>query len=1073
MDKVLEKDVVKKLPEPNAAQKKCIYDTKTGKYLVIAGPGTGKTFTVTRKIKYMIENEGIVPEKILCLTFSNTAAREMKTKIGENYDVNVFTYHEFCLNIMEEFADMFDIDNTKIITDSHKRTLIKECIDELKPVAYNNEKNNPYQYSQEILDGIEEIKKNRMKKDEFYTNLKENPMWEKHLAKMNTDQADKPTKKRKGDIESLTKKIAQMKELWGFYELYNKKMQELGYIDFFDMINLVLEKFEDESSSLLEDIANKYEYILVDEYQDTNKSQNDIVFNLAKFCPNIFVVGDDDQIIYTFQGANLDTIENFLDNFKDEVEVVCLNENNRSTQTILDVSQELAKLQNKFSTFMAEKAKTKEKRTLYEANPVDLRICSKQKFADLKITKDLISPETSPVYNKNKPVEYYSFENEPDERDFVIQQIKNIINSDNKPEKLSEIAVLTGTNEELKGFEVYLKANGIPVEITGGKNIFDISSVNALVTYMQFLTNPELYSDKMLSYLLMQPLHIDPRDYKTLCERKSHHRTLTENIQNLIDKGISEEALKSKLESLLKSNSNTITDDIKNLLNDKNITIYDEDKLKDFIATYEYLKNYISHENYANSLYEIANKTWILQHYLNDNINRLENVKGIKKLLDEANAYFAIHKNQENSFYDFVDYLTKMIEGGIKINLDKEDKPMNAIQLSTYHSSKGREFEYVFMPFLTNLKWESKSSSYKDKIPMATDLTTYEECEEKQAQTKFLDNIKLLYVGMTRAKHSLYLSSVDIGSKEGKLSWYLKQLKETFQDRNDLLTYPEKPEIHGIGKPKTDYDYKTEFEDFIRNRFQKSYSASSLNTYRKCLRQYFYNYILDLKSDSGSKDNLAYGNAVHKAFEFTINYARENKNYPSVDEVFGVFSRCVDELPCTYPENLKQSARDNIFSEGKYYDKFISITAVENLYEAELNLNYTTEDGISFNGSIDRIDKNADGTYSIYDYKTGTNSEGISKGGAHSDYYYQIAFYKYLFKKQYGFQGDVSTCFIYPLISDESHIIKDISDDECEEIAQEYVDIVEKIHNLEFDRPHKCKNDKYCPYKNLCSMNAL
>lgn len=1086
MEKVSEKEKIKNMPEPNAKQKECIYNTKLGKYLVIAGPGTGKTFTVTRKIKYMIENDGVMPEKILCLTFSNTAAREMKTKIGEKYDVNVFTYHEFCLSIMEEFPEQFDIETFNIITDSHKRNIIKECIDELHPIAYNNEKNNPYQYSQDILDGIEEIKKYRMKREEFFDNLKENPMWEKRLIKLQQAQEEKPTKSRKADIESLSKRIAQMKELWGFYELYTQKMRALNYIDFHDMINIVLEKFEDEDSSLLEEIAYKYEYILVDEYQDTNKAQNDIVFALSKFCPNIFVVGDDDQIIYTFQGANLDTIENFLDKFKNEVKVVCLTENNRSTQNILDVSQGLAELQNKFNTFRAEKAKSKREKELYEANAINLRICSKPKFSDLEITKDLISPKTSSVHHKNKPVEYYSFENEQDERDFVVQSIKNIINNSPSPQpspqrgegadhpKLSEIAVLTRTNEELKGFEVYLKANGIPVEITGGKNIFDINSVNAMITYMQFLTNPEMYSDKLLGYLLMRPFHIDPRDYKTLYENKSHNRTLTDNILNLLEKGISEQNLKSKLNYLLKKDSNTITDDIKNVLDNKTLTIYDEEKLKSFISTYEYLRTYVTNENYANSLLEIGNKTGIFKHYFNDDINKLENVKGIKKLLDEADAYFALHTNQENSFFHFVDYLTKMLEGGIKINLDKEDKPLNAIQLSTYHASKGREFEYVFMPFLTSNKWESSSSSYKDKIPMTTNLITYEEVEEKQAQSKFLDNIKLLYVGMTRAKHSLYLTCVDLNNKDAKPSWFIKQLKNRFQDKPEYLATPEKPEIQGLEKPATDYDYKKEFEEFIRNRFQKSYSPSSLNTYRKCPREYFYNYILGLKSSSGNRDNLTYGLAVHKAFQFTLDYAMNNKKYPSANEAYEVFAKTIDELPCSNPENLKQSGKEYIFSDGKYYDKFISIAPVETMEtRAELPLDYTTENGINFVGSIDRIDKNPDGTYSIYDYKTGTDNGGITKGGQHSDYFYQIGFYKYLFKKQFGITTNISTTFIYPLLEEEFHTIKDIPDDVCDEIAAEFMEIVDKINNLEFDRPQKCPNEKFCSYKNLCKMNAI
>lgn len=1073
MESILEKEQQVKLPEPNNAQKECIYNTKNGKYLVIAGPGTGKTFTVTRKIKNMIENEDVDPEKILCLTFSNTAAREMKTKIGDNYDVNVFTYHEFCLDIMEDFAEQFDIQNFKIITDATKRTLIKECIDEIQPVAYNNEKNNPYQFSQDILDGIDEIKKNRVKKEDFFRNIKENPLWEPRILDLEIQQKEKFTKGRKNEIDSLTKKIAKMHELWKFYELYTKKMSYMNYIDFYDMINMVLEKFEDEDSALLEEIANKYEYILVDEYQDTNKAQNDIVFNLAKYCPNIFVVGDDDQIIYTFQGANLDTIENFLIQFPD-VKVVCLEENNRSTQTILDVSQEIAKLQDEFCRFKSDKATSKKAKELYDSMKINLRICSIAKFMGLNITKDLISPATSSVHNKNCPVEYLSFEKDTDERKYIVNRIKELVNSDKCPEKLSEIAILTKTNEELKNYEVYLKANGIPVEITGGKNIFDINSVNAMITYMQFLTNPEYYSDKLLSYLFMQPFHIDARDYKTLCQYKSHHRTLTDNIHSLLEKGYNEEILKSKLESILKSNSNTITEDIKKLTEDKKYTIYDEEKLKDFLSTYEYLKNYITNENYANSILEIGNKTGIFRHYLNDGINQVENIKGIQKLLEEADGYFAVNKDKENSFAQFVDYLTKMMESEIKINLDKEDKPLNAIQLSTYHSSKGREFEYVFMPTLTSQKWESNSSSYSDKIPLDSNGMLYEDLAEKQEQAKFLDNIKLLYVGMTRAKHTLVLSSIVNGEKTGKLSWFIIQLKNKFEGLTNLLIYPEKPELKDFIMPSTDYDYKKEFEEFIKSKFQKSYSASSLNKYRKCPREYFYSYILGLNSDSGSQDNLTYGLAVHKAFEFALNYAMDNKKYPTTDEAYEIFAKTIDELSCDYPEKLKQSGKDNIFSEDKYYEeKFLKLADISVLNtKAELPLNYTTEDGINFVGNIDRVDENPDGSYTIYDYKTGTNNSGISKTGYHSDYYYQIGFYKYLFRKQENIVADIETRFLYPLLEDELEATK-ISNSDCEEIAKEFIEIVKSIHNMEFDRPDKCQDDKFCPYKHLCKMNVI
>lgn len=1058
---------------PNEQQQMCI-NSVNGKFLVLAGPGTGKTFTVTRRIRHMVEDLDIDPEKILCLTFSNTAAREMKNKIGQNYDIDVYTYHEFCLDIIKNAENEFGTLKFKIITDSIKRNLIKECIDELDPKAYNNEKNNPYMYIDKIIEGIEEIKKNRLNEQEFFHNLENNPLWEKHLDELNKQQENKFTKGRKNEIDDLITKIDKMKELWSFYELYKSKMQDLGYIDFFDMINLVLDEFEDENSSLLESVAQKYEYILVDEYQDTNKAQNDIVFNLAKHCPNVFVVGDDDQIIYTFQGAKLDTIENFINKFPD-VKVVCLKENNRSTQCILDVSQQIAKLQDEYCKYILHKypKMKKEEKQKYESTKVELRVCSNPKFEQYNITKDLVTPETSKFYNVFKPIEYYSFAKQSDERNYIVHKIKKLLNSENRPEKLSDIAILTKTNEELLEYEMYLKANGIKVEITGGKNIFQINSVNVLLTYMQFLVNPEEYSDKFLSFLLLKPFHINPRDYMTLWEYKSHHRTLISSINSLLENNVSNEEIVSKIEYMLKSNANTTIDDIKRALSSNKTTVYDEEKLKNFVETYEYLRNYIFSENYANAILEIGNKTGIFKYYINEPLNRMENVKGIQKLLEEAESYFTVHSDKDKSFVQFVDYLTKMMENDIKINLDKEDKPLDAVQLSTYHSSKGREFEYVFMPNLTNNKWESNKSSYKEAVPLpAPENATYEDLKEKQEQAKYLDNIKLMYVGMTRAKHSLILSCPDPGEDDKNLSWFIRCLKKN-DSLEELLVYPEKEQIEELEIITTDYNYKEEFGDFIRTRIQKTFSPSSLNMYRKCPKQYFYNYILGLRYDAGNRDSSGYGKAVHSAFEFALDYAMEHKKYPTPQEAYEKFEKELENLPVVNLDKLKIGAKEKIFCDDGYYDDFIDIVPAEELdTKTELQLNYTSPEGINFNGNIDRLDKNPDGTYTIYDYKTGETSDGISPKGSHSNYYYQIGFYKYLFKKQFGIDADVSTVFLYPLL-DESYIEKNISDEECENIAKEFIECINGINNCKFDRPEKCPNKMFCNCKDFCRKNVI
>lgn len=138
------------------------------------------------------------------------------------------------------------------------------------------------------------------------------------------------------DVDNAQKRIDKANDLWKLYELYQSKMDLEHYIDFNDMINFVLEKFDD-NPSFLKEIANQYDYLFVDEYQDTNKPQNDIIIKLTENMNsgNVFLVGDDDQIIFTFQGAKLDTMQKFLERFP-ETKKICLNENMRSTQSILD-----------------------------------------------------------------------------------------------------------------------------------------------------------------------------------------------------------------------------------------------------------------------------------------------------------------------------------------------------------------------------------------------------------------------------------------------------------------------------------------------------------------------------------------------------------------------------------------------------------------------------------------------------------------------------------------------------------------------------------------------------------------
>ncbi len=159
--------------KPNNKQQECI-DNIHGKYLVLAGPGTGKTFTVVQRIKKMIE-QGIEPDKILCLTFTEAAANEMEARLSKELDqistgINIYTYHGFCYEIIENNFEDFELpENMRIISDAVSRAFVKECIDELQPKAFRTEKNDPYYYIDIIKKRIEEIKKYRLNKKSIST----------------------------------------------------------------------------------------------------------------------------------------------------------------------------------------------------------------------------------------------------------------------------------------------------------------------------------------------------------------------------------------------------------------------------------------------------------------------------------------------------------------------------------------------------------------------------------------------------------------------------------------------------------------------------------------------------------------------------------------------------------------------------------------------------------------------------------------------------------------------------------------------------------------------------------------
>ncbi|MBO7672562.1 ATP-dependent helicase [bacterium] len=1017
---------------PNESQRDCL-ENITGKYLVLAGPGTGKTFTIIERIKKML-SQRVDPEKILCLTFTDAAATEMKKRIEEELNVlscgvQIFTYHGFCCSIIEEFPDDFEIpSNYKVITDPISKAFVKECIDEIQPVYFRTDKNDPYYYINKIKNRISSIKQNRLTKEKYFKNLEENEdwmpaiqEWEKIIDDVESGRNKRYKNPPYDKRDDAVKKVEQAKELWKFYELYSDKTTSQRYLDFNDMINMVLDKFE-SSPSFLDEIANRYEYIMVDEYQDTNKSQNEIVFALshALKSKNIFVVGDDDQIIYRFQGAKLDTIANYLKEFPD-TQIICLTENMRSTQSILNAA-----------------------RAVIEKDPLSLVNLYNYKDKNGKsINKDLTA-KNEEIILKDKPVRLRKYEDIMLEYTDIVDEIEALINSDECPKdkntgkkKYSEIAILTRTNAEAQGFGEMLKMKNIPFELKDGKDIFTIPAVNVLYFYIQFLIDPETYSHRIFELLVSHPFDVHPKDYQVLYKEISKDKTFIDVLRK-IDK--------SKL--------------------------VEPEKFENFLKTYDYLRDYKTKESLKNTILEIGGQTGIFDYYLNTEINKAESIAGIKKFLDEADGFSQIYKTF--ALEEFNKYLKSIVDDDEKICTEKASVTLNAVQLCTYHGAKGREFEYVYMPTLETKKWESSSKSLKADIPL--DKSERKSDDEIKNEIKPSDLMKLMYVAMTRAKHTLRLSYPEkIENSPKKPTKYIAEIADKFEQ--EYLSYDsnENSFWQQVNKLllKDKYDYKKEFSEFIDAKLaDRSYSASAINRYLACPRQYLYCDILDLEAKDANFNYASYGLAFHKACEEAIRFLMNNKIAPEKSQFIKWFKEDLSTRPM---ESLEQ--RINFEGRGEkkldeYYCQILNTTPT-NLVAQEEKINCTLEDGTKFYGIIDRIDRCEDGTYAIYDYKTGNNKNSkIKIDGENENYYNQMAWYKYFYELSTGNKVSI-TKFIYP----EDFLYKNdgiqYTPEEIEQAVEKFKNAVKSIKSHEFEPTDKKNACKYCAYKDFCGMNRL
>ncbi len=1017
-------ETVKKIT-PNEKQMECI-KTLDGTVMVLAGPGTGKTFTIIQRIKHML-NEGISPESILCLTFSDAAASEMKARLIKEMGtkasaVSIHTYHAFCNDIIRQYPNEFELlENTKLIDEITKRNIMKQCVDELLPDFFKTKWGDRYHFIKDLLEAVDEIKKVQISKEDYFNTLETHPQWR---GKMNDLELEYAEREKKGKLvktflkqfENHKTKMGKAKEAWEIYELYSLKLKQRNFIDFNDMIKLVLDAFED-NSDFLSKVAKKFSYFLVDEYQDTNPSQNQIVFKLAEGASNknIFVVGDDDQIIYGFQGAQTDNIEFFLKKYP-ETKVICLDENNRSTQTILDLSYEVISQDS----------------TRLEVN---------KEFSAYQITKKLTA-KNEKISQKDKKVKLYSFADIKQENNFAVEEIEKIINAPYAPKNedgevdLSQIAVLAQKNDELKVFADLLKAKNIPFQIKSNKSIFELKPSILIYFYLKALENNSYFADKLFGVLSSEPFLFNSEDYMFLLEQnRLNHCDFITNINNNIERDWAE-----------------------------------RDKVISFIETFNALKECKAHEPIKNLIVELINRTGILDYFVKSEINRIENILAVKRIIDEAEAFSYL--NPTAFSYDFIKHLDMAFEDKIPICIDSDKYTQNAVQLVTLHSSKGREFEYVFIPNLLSKYWENK------RIPNSTNLPIIKQkTDEQDEEIKKAEQLKLLFVAITRAKHSLYLSySATIDGVAQELTSYIStagKQEELLEIKNHELSREEYSQEIVKSLKKRPVNYEKAFCDELKARLKNFVlSPSSLNSYLNCPRDFLYSNILEIPTFDEERESANYGRAMHQTLEWSIKQAKANNSYPQIEKIKEIFVKKLENQKFSSALKKEEFQNRGIKSLTSYYPYFTE-TSTERIFGTEYSFDFVPIENYFIKGFIDRVEKNKDGTFALYDYKTGSAKpkSQIAEGKDYESYLNQLRFYKLAFETQNAGAKVAQAGLIFVEESENNHHQK-LCDEDNKIIREKIISTYENINNLKFEPSENSeKTCRYCSYKMLCNLD--
>ena len=949
----------------NDKQRKAVEEIY-GPVMTVAGPGTGKTQLLAVRIGNILQLTDVNTNNILCLTYTEAGSMAMRERLNkfigpEAYNASIFTFHSFCNFVIQENIQYFGgFRNLQLVSELELVDVFREVIDgfaedhplkRLKGNIYYESNRLKYLFNTMKQEGWtpDIIEKNVQALSEYYNATDSNGDFKhpKYLCK--AKQVGKLTDKvyAKGEInldkiqieiQSFDGLIAAAKEL----AVYGGILQKLERYDYNDMILWVIEAFK-EHDDLLAKYQERFQFILVDEYQDTNGAQNELLFLLADNPvddkPNVFIVGDDDQSIYRFQGANMNNIIDFADKY-DPVEIV-LENNYRSDQRILDSAK-----------------------MLIENNG--------ERLVNIRshLTKELIESRGgnqksgAPIINRYKNVAQEE-----------IATIMDILKKQKEGVALKDIAIIYRKHKNVENIVKYLSLLGIPLNIKRKVNVLVQQEIKKLILILKYLTEefdkPYSGEKHLFEILHFDFFGISAQDAALIslyCSKRTEEGEDDRKWRAVIS---NEKRLK---EAKVK--------DVEKILNCS-------EALESWIHDVPNVTAQILFER-------ILTKGGVLDDILRseDKVWKLQLVNTFFNFIKEESS-----KKENISMPQILDMVSKMEENSIEMPLNKIVYAENGIHFLTAHGSKGLEFDHIYIIRSDNRNWVQKNygrSGYKYPAALVP----------AAEQSDVEDDRRLYYVAMTRAKDFLTLSFSDFDDNEKALepARFIAEITTNDDDiqlvdvnEDDVLNY--KATLMRYNQGKTELIE----HDLIDNVLQTfKMSTTSLNKYLKCPITFYFENILRVPMARRAANG--FGNAIHYALEmyFRDMEADPERKIPIIDNLLNHFTFGMKK----YHSHFTRKERELSELRGKilltdYFDEYKNTWSLPRKYELEFEIK-TEYAGVPISGKLDQVGI-YDNHLEVVDYKTGRYIPAKLKGPVGEedlggDYWRQIVFYKLLLK---------------------------------------------------------------------------